>query len=67
MNLPLRENAFFIEDHSLNMLASFSLRAVNLPHGEVVLFATFSLRGMNSSSREFVLPFGENFLSLENR
>ena len=39
---------------------------MNLPHGGVGLSTTFSLRGMNSS-REFVLPFGESFLFLENR
>ena len=63
VNLPLREKTLFLEEHSLNLPVSFSLGAVNLPHGEVVLSATFSLRGTNSSSREFVLPFGENFLS----
>ena len=67
VNLPLEEKAFFLKEHSLNLPTSFSLGAMDLLHGEVVLFATFSLRGTNSSSREFVLPFGENFLSLENR
>ena len=66
VNLPLGKKALFLEEHSLNLLVSFSLGAMNLPHGEVVLYAPFSLRGTNSSSREFVLPFGENFLSLEN-
>ena len=67
VNLPLGEKALFLEEHSLNLPASFSLGEVNLPHGEVVLSATFSLRGMNSSSGESVLRFGENFISLENR
>ena len=66
VNLPLGEKAFFLEEHSLNLPVLFSLGAVNLPHGEVSLSTPFSLRGMNSSSKEFVLPFGENFLSLEN-
>ena len=35
---------------------------MNLPHGEVVLSAPFSLRGTNSSFGEFTLPFGDNFL-----
>ena len=41
VNLPLRENALFLEEHSLNQPASFSLGAMNLPYGEVVLFTTF--------------------------
>ena len=57
---------FFLKEHSLNLLTSFSLGEMNLPHGEVVLSAPFSLRGMNSS-REFFFPFGESFLFLENR
>ena len=61
-NLPFGEQARFLEEHSLNLPASFSFEEMNLPHGEVVLFAPFSLRGTNSSSREFVLPFGESFL-----
>ena len=65
-NLPIREQALFLEEHSLNLHASFSLGEMNLPHGEVVLYAPFSLRGTNSSSREFVLHFGESFLFLEN-
>ena len=65
VNLPLREKALFLKKHSLNLLVSFSLGAVNLPHGWVDLSTTFSLGGANSSSREFVLPFRENFLSLE--
>ena len=67
VNLPLREKALFLEGHSLNLPTSFSLGVVNLPHGEMVLSTTFSLRGTNSSSGEFVLPFGENFVSLENQ
>ena len=65
VNLPLREKAFFLEEHSLNPLESFSLREMNLPHGGMGLSITFSLGGMNSSG-EFVLPFGESFLFLEN-
>ena len=67
VNYPLGEKGLFLEEHSLNLPASFSLGEMNLPHGEVVLSATFSLRGTNSSSEEFVLPFGKNLLSLENR
>ena len=63
--LSLGEKALFLEEHSLNMPASFSLGAVNLPHGWVGLSITFSLGGANSSSVEFVLPFGESFLSLK--
>ena len=66
VNLPLGKKSLFFEDHSLNLPVSFSLGAVNLPHGEVVLYAPFSLRGTNSSFEEFVLPFGEHFLSLDN-
>ena len=65
MSLPLREISFFLEEHSLNLLASFFLKEMNLPYGGVGLSTTFSLGGMNSS-REFVLPFGESFLFLEN-
>ena len=43
---------FFLEEHSLNLLASFSLGEINLPHEGVGLSTTFSLGGMNSS-REF--------------
>ena len=64
INLPLREKTMFIKEYSLNLPASLSLGAMNLPHGRVGLF---SLGGMNSSSREFILPFKESFLSLENR
>ena len=49
VNLPLREKAFFLEEHSLNPLESFSLREMNLPHGGLGLSITFSLGGMNSS------------------
>ena len=47
VNLPLRENALFREQHSLNLLVSFSLGEVNLPHRGVSLYAAFSLGGMN--------------------
>ena len=66
-NLPLREKDVFLKEHSLNLLVSFSLRALNLPYGGVGLSTTFFLGGTNSSSGDFVFPFGENFLSLENR
>ena len=66
VNLPIGEKAFFLEKHSINRLASFSLREINLPYEGVGLSTTFSLGGMNSS-REFVLPLGESFLFLENR
>ena len=66
VNLPLEEKSLFLMEHSLNLHVSFSLGALNLPHGGVVLSTTFSLGGMNSSFAEFVLPFGENFLSLED-
>ena len=66
MNLPLGEKARFLKEHSLNLPASFSFWEMNLPNGGVGLSTTFSLGGMNSS-REFVLPFGESFLFLENR
>ena len=66
VNLPLEEKSLFLEEHSLNLPASFFLGAMNLSCGGVGLFVAFSLEGTNSSSREFVLPFGENFLSLEN-
>ena len=32
VNLPLGEKARFLEEHSLNLLASFSLRVMNLPY-----------------------------------
>ena len=66
VNLPLGEKALFLEEHSLNMPTSFSLGEMNLSYGGVDLSTTFSLGGMNPS-REFVLPFGESFLFLENR
>ena len=66
VNLPLREKALFLKEHFMNLFMSFSLGALNLPYGGVGLSTTFSLGGMNSSSGEFVLPFGESFLSLEN-
>ena len=65
VNLPLGEKPLFLKEHSLNLLTSFSLREMNLPHGGVGLSTTFSLGGMNYS-REFVLPFGESFIFLEN-
>ena len=65
-DLSFGEQAIFLEEHSLNLLASFSLGEMNLPHGGVGLSTTFSLGRMNSS-REFVLPFGESFIFLENR
>ena len=65
-NLPLREKDMFLEEHSLNLPISFSLGALNLPHEGVGLSTTFFIGGTNSSSREFVLPIGESFLSLEN-
>ena len=40
---------------------------MNLYHGGVGLFATFSLRGTNPSPGEFILPFGESLISLDNR
>ena len=54
VNLPLGKQAVFLEEHYLNLLVSFSLGAVNLPRGEVVLYAPFSLREMNSSFGELV-------------
>ena len=69
MNLPLGEKVVFLEEYFLNLPAlfsPFSLGEMNLPHGGLGLSITFPLRGMNSS-REFVLPFGESFLFLENR
>ena len=67
VNLPLEEQALFLEEHSLNLPASFSLGEMNLPHGEVVLSTPFSLRGTNLFYGEFVLPIGYNFVFLENR
>ena len=66
LNLLLGEKSLFLEEHYLNLHVSFSLGGLNLPHGGVGLSTTFSLGGTNSSSREFLLPLGENFLSLEN-
>ena len=57
----------FLEEHSLNLYAFFFLGAVNLPHGGVGLFAAISLGRMNLSHGEFILPFRESFISLENR
>ena len=66
MNLSLREKALFLEEHSLNLPASFSFGEMNLPHGGMSLSTTFSLGRMNSFG-ESALPFGESFLFLENR
>ena len=66
VNLPLGENALFLEEHSLNLLVSFFLGALNLPYGGVGLSTPFSLGRTNSPSGEFVLPFDESFLFLEN-
>ena len=66
INLPLGEKALFLKENSLNLPISFSLGVVNLPYGGVGLSAAISLGGTNLSPREFILPFGENFLSLEN-
>ena len=56
----------FLEEHSLNLPASFFLGVVNLLGEGMGLSITFSLRGMNLSLREFILPFGESLLSLVN-
>ena len=66
VTLPLGEKDFFLEEHSLNLHASFSLGEMILPHGGVGFSTTFSLGGTNSFSREFVLHFGEGFFFLEN-
>ena len=66
VNLPLGEKARFLTEHYLNLPVSFFLGVLNLSHGGVGHSTTFSLGGTNSSSGEFVLPFGESFLSLEN-
>ena len=47
VNLPLREKALFLEEHSLNLPTSFSLGIVNLPRGGVSLSTSFSFRGTN--------------------
>ena len=67
VNLPLREKTLFLEEYFLNFPASFFLGVVNLSHGGVGLSTTFSLGGTNPSLREFILPFGESLISLENR
>ena len=64
-NLPLGEQALFLKEHSLNFPASFSLGEMNLPYRRVGISTTFSLGGMNSSTK-FILPFGKSFLFLEN-
>ena len=61
------EKTLFLKGHSLNLLASFFLRVVNLSHGGVGLSVAFSLGGTNSSPRELILHFGESLISLENR
>ena len=66
VNLPLREKSLFLEEHSLNLPASFSLGTVNLSHGRVGLSTTFSLGGTNPSYGEFISHFGETLISLEN-
>ena len=66
VNLPLGENALLLEEHFLNLLVSLSLEVLNLTHGGIGLSTSFSLGRTNSSFEEFVLPFGENFLSWEN-
>ena len=67
VNLPFGEKALFLEEHSLNLPASFSLGAVNLPHNGVSLSATLSLGGMNPSPGEFIFPFRESLIYLENQ
>ena len=62
VNFPLGEKALFLEEHSLNLPALFSLVEMNLPHGGVGFSIPFSLGRMNSSFGEFVLSFGESFL-----
>ena len=65
--LPLGEKTLFHKEHSLNLPASFSLGIVSLTYGEVTLSTTFSLRGTNAFLGEFILPFRESLISLENR
>ena len=60
------ENTLFLKEHSLNLPTSFSIGAMNLPYGGVGLSAVFSQGGTNPSPREFILPFGESLISLEN-
>ena len=57
----------FLEEHSMNLPASFSLGAVNLTLGRVGLSATSSLGGTNLSHGEFILPFRESLISFENQ
>ena len=47
VNLPLGEKALFLKEYFLNLLASFSLEAVNLLRGEMSLSTAISLGGMN--------------------
>ena len=61
------EKSLFLKGHSLNLLASFFLGAVNLSHRGVGLSIAFSLEGTNSTPGEFILHFGESLISLENR
>ena len=67
VNLPFGERALFHEEHYLNLPASFSLGVVNLPRGGVSFSENFSMGGMNPSPGEFILPFEESLISLENR
>ena len=60
VNLPIGEKPLFLKEHSLNLPASLSLGAMNLPHGRVGLSTTFSLGGTNPS-------LGESLISLENQ
>ena len=65
--LPLGEKALFLKEHSLKLPASFSLGVVSLPQEHLALYVAFSLRGSNPSLGEFILPFEESLISLENR
>ena len=57
----------FLEEHSLNFPTKFSLGLMNLPRGGVKCSTTISMRETNLSYGEFILPFRESLLSLENR
>ena len=67
VNLPLRKEELFLKEHSLNLPASFSLRAMSLPRGGVEFSIAISLGGTNLSLGELTLPFRESLISLENR
>ena len=41
VNLPLGEKTLFLKDHSLNLLESFSLGEMNLPHEEWAFLQPF--------------------------